>query len=297
MSLQQIPGHYIVSASATATGGGSFSAMYNTAVNSGSGFASATASVTGVQKSVPVYDYETSVLQPVTSYINYHQGIYASIDWSSVSAEGAISSTDVCVEIPNMNYNPDRVSAFAAVYDPNYSPATFLVSSVLFGYYELFGYQLPLTVSGSIAEAFSDFGPAYWENYSQSWADTTKLCFGYLYDYGSIDTATSLGVTATIGTITGYEYPYPDRPTAETVTFTASASAREAYNKVDEWYVVSGSISNGLTYNGRLGFAPAASTAAAIAAISSQKTAYFPSTAYTTTMQSAIVSSSQSGLF
>lgn len=296
MSLQQIPGHYIVSASATATGGGSFSAMYNTAVNSGSASASATASVTGVQRSIPVYDYETSVLQPTIQYIDYRNGIYASIDWSSVSADGAISSTDVCVEIPNMNYSPDRVSAFAAVYDPS-SPSTFLVSSELFNYYELFGYQLPLTVSGSIADAFSDFGPSYWEYYSQSWTNETKLCFGYLYDYGNIDTATSLGVTAKIGTITGYEYPYPDRPTSETATFTASASAHEVYRQTNGYYTIDGYVSDGKTYSNRLGYAPIAATGAIRENILSQNTAYFPITAYTTSLQSAIVSSSQSGLF
>lgn len=40
MSLQQIPGHYIVSGSATATGGGS--TLYNTAIT-----ATSTASATG----------------------------------------------------------------------------------------------------------------------------------------------------------------------------------------------------------------------------------------------------------
>lgn len=277
----------------TGGGGGSFSAMYNTAVSSGSASASATASVTGVQNMTPKYDYQTTVLQPMTDYIDYRSCIYAYLDWSSVSASGAISNTNISVEIPFLNYSPDRVTAFALVYDP----FGFLLSSKLFNYSEVLGYQMPITASGSVSAAFSDFSQGDWMVHSGSWTDTTKLCFGYRYDYGNIDTATSLGVTATAAVVTGYEYPYPDRPTSEVTTFTASASARELYRQVNGYYVIDGYASNGSTYTNRLGYAPSAATAAARGDITSQNTAYFPSTAYTTTMQSAIVSSSQSGLF
>lgn len=280
----------------TGGGGGSFSAMYNTAVSSGSASASATASVTGVQKMTPEYDYQTTVLQPMLDNINYRSCIYAYLDWSSVSASGAISNTNISVEIPFLNYSPDRVTAFAVVYDP-FQFGLFPLTSKLFNYSEVLGYQMPITASGSVSAAFSDFSQWDWADASGSWTDTTKLCFGYWYDYGSIDTASSLGVTATAAVITGYSYPYPYRPTSEVATFTASASAKEFYRPNNGYYLISGSISNGHTYSNQLGYAPIASTAAAITNISSQNTAYFPPTAYTTTIQSAIVSSSQSGLF
>lgn len=297
MSLQQIPGHYIVSASATGGGGGgSFSAMYNTAVSSGSGSALVTASVTGVQKLTPEYDYQTAVLQPMKEVIAYKSSLYTYLDWSSVSASGAISNTNISVEVPFMNYSPDRVTAFAIVYDP----LTFEVpiSSKLFNYSEVQGYQQPWTASGSVEDAFSDISESDWVAASGSWTDSTKLCFGYWYNYGSIDTATSLGVTATAAVVTGYDYPYPDRPTSEAVTFTASASATEQYFQQNSgYYTINGLASNGSTYSNRLGFAPITSVSIANKSISLQSTSYFPSTAYTTTMQSEIVSSAQSGLF
>lgn len=300
MSLQQIPGHYIVSASATSTGGGSFSAMYNTAVNSGSASASATASVTGVQKLIPQYDYTTSVLTPELGQINYVSAVFVRIPWYSVS--GNTDTNQFVIRIPQMN-QPYQISAIATTghyYDTSNtdwnfkSSYLFRMDSPIYPQYQDPSFQ----ESGSIKYACDDLLV-----YSGSWDDSIELWLGYAFNYASVlNPSTSLYASSVSSVITGSSYPYPDRPTSEVSSFTATASGSEKYvsgaisDYGSTWYPSARGTAIYYTSTGLAGDSIRMAYTAATSTLYGQVNSYFPTTAYTRTIESS-VTTSQSGLF
>lgn len=284
----------------TGGGGGSFSAMYNTAVSSGSASASATASVTGVQKLTPQYDYTTYVLTPQLGEINYKSAAFVRIPWSSVS--GNTDTKQFVIRIPQMN-DPYQISAIATTghyYDTSNTDWN-IKSSYLFRMDSPINpqYQDPsFQASGSIKYACDDLLV-----YSGSWDDSIELWLGYTFYYASVFyPSTSLYASSVSSVITGSSYPYPDRPTSEVSSFTATASGSEKYvsGAISDygitWYPSARGTESYCTSTGLAGDSIRMAYTAATSTLYSQAYSYFPTTAYTSTMESS-VTTSQSGLF
>lgn len=284
MSLQQIPGHYIVSGSATATGGGS--TLYNTAITATS-TASATGAYTATQ--IPVSAKDNVTASPTgleSAFAQYGRSFYAQVfDWSSFSALDTLF-----VEIP-MNYDVGQYTAFIGTgTDFDLAQEEGYVSN---GYLAI----KKGTYDTGVSTAVDRYHWSGLENYSPS---TVYVGFGTYamgQEYtGSMDTYFTGQVT------TGTAYPYPDRPVTDYFSATANATANEhislSFGKYSAWVV--GSATNGTKTAGINGNGIGGSVTALPSALSNVLgTGMFdnyPATAYSITRSTGSVISGSTGL-
>ena len=229
MSLQQIPGHYIISSSATATGGGS--TLYNTAITATS-TASATGAYTATQVPVSAKDNVTASPTGTTSqFVQYGPTFYAQVfDWSAVSALDTL-----VVDIP-MNYDVGQYTAFIGTgTDFNQARYTYEVTN---GYLQIKASAYDPGVSTTVdRELWSGLEP-----YNPS---TVYVGFGSYSMHQEYTGVMDNRFTGQVTTSTSY--PYPDRPLVDYFSATANATANEYL------YVVGGGYearANGTATNG-----------------------------------------------
>lgn len=286
MSLQQIPGHYIVSASATATGGGS--TLYNTAITATS-TASATAEYTATQIPVSAKDNVTASPTGTTSqFEQWQKSFYAQVfDWSAVSALNVLF-----VNIP-MNYDVGTYTAFVGTgTDFDQVIDTTQVSN---GYLKIQYGTYDTGVSVGVTKY-------QWSALGNYYPSTVYVGFGSYaiqQEYtGAMDNYFTGQVT------TGTAYPYPDRPVTDYFSASASATANEYIRSALWGYLakVTGSATNGtstLTINetGNIGTSiTALQTALSNVLGTGQFSATYPTTAYTITDSTGSVTSGSTGL-
>lgn len=228
MSLQQIPGHYIVSGSATATGGNT---LYNTAVTATS-TASATGAYTATQIPVSAKDNVTaSPTELESSFAPWSQSFYAQVfDWSAVS-----SLDKLFVNIP-MNYDVGGYTAFIGT-GTNFDMATY-TGQVSNGYLQIKAGSYDTGVSVAVDSY-------YWSELSNYYPSTVYVGFG---SYQMQQEYTGVMDNYFTGQeTTGTAYPYPDRPVTDYFSATGNATATEYIaSGLDGYYAkVSGSAFNG----------------------------------------------------
>lgn len=284
MSLQQIPGHYIVSASATATGGGS--TLYNTAITATS-TASATGAYTATQIPVSAKDNVTASPTGTTSqFAPWSTSFYAQMfDWS------AVSSLDVLfVNIP-MNYDVGNYTAFIGT-GTNFDLAQ-EEGYISNGYLAIKKGTYDTGVSVDVPRML-------WSGLEGYYPSTVYVGFGTYamsQEYtGSMDTYFTGQVT------TGTAYPYPDRPVTDYFSATANATANEcislSFGKYSAWVV--GSATNGPKTAGINGNGIGGSVTALQSALSKVLGAgmfdNYPVSAYSITRFTGSVTSGSTGL-
>lgn len=285
MGLQQIPGHYIVSASATATGGGS--TLYNTAITATS-TASATGAYTATQIPVSAKDNVTASPTGTTSeFVQYNRSYYAQVfDWSAVS-----SLDTLVVDIP-MRYDVGTYTAFVGT-GTNVDLAR-EYDYVWNGYLAIKSGTYDTGVSTYISrELWSGL-----ESYNPS---TVYVGFGS-YSMGQEYTGT-MDNYFTGQVTTGTSYPYPDRPIVDYFSATAYATANECISSVAGNYNarVTGSAKIGTStvtqiYGTGVGYSVTALRTALSNALGVYPYADYPATAYSTTMSTGSVTSGSTGL-
>ncbi len=285
MSLQQIPGHYIVSGSATATGG---NALYNTAITATS-TASATGAYTATQIPVSAKDNVTASPTGTTSqFVQYGPTFYAqAFDWSAVS-----SLDELFVNIP-MNYDVGQYTAFIGTgtdfdlaRESNY---------VWNGYLRVHAGAYDTGVS-------TDISRVLWSGLESYNPSTVYVGFGS-YSMGQEYTGT-MDNYFTGQVTTGTAYPYPDRPIVDYFSATASATAYEWISSIAGNYNarVTGSAKIGTsTVTPIDGTGVGYSVSALRPALSYVLGMYpydnnYPATAYSTTMSTGSVTSGSTGL-
>ena len=284
MSLQQIPGHFIVSGSATATGGNT---LYNTAITATS-TASATAAYTANQIPVSAKDNVTASPTGTTSqFVHYGPTFYAqAFDWSAVS-----SLDRVFVNIP-MNYDVGNYTSFIGT-GTDFDLAT--------GYEESNGYIQIKAGSYDTGVRFA-MTRDQWSaigNYNPS---TVYVGFGS-YSMGQEYTGT-MDNYFTGQMTTGTAYPYPDRPVTDYFSATANATANEYIKSALGGYLarVKGSATNGtstLTINdtGNIGKSITVLPAALSNVLGTgQFNTAYPTTAYSITRSTGSITSGSTGL-
>jgi hypothetical protein len=285
MSLQQIPGHYIVSGSATATGGNT---LYNTAITATS-TASATAKYTATQIPVSAKDNVTASPTGTTSqFTPWNASFFAQIfDWSAVSALDTLF-----VNIP-MNYDVGQYTAFIGT-GTNFDLAHELdhVSNGYLGV-KLGTYDTGVR-TGISRNLWSDL-----ESYNPS---TVYVGFGS-YSVGQEYTGV-MDNYFTGQVTTGTAYPYPDRPVTDYFSATASATAYEWISSIAGNYNarVTGSAKIGTSaltqiYGTGVGY----SVSALQTALSNALGVYpyyanYPETAYSSRMSTGSITSGSTGL-
>lgn len=227
MSLQQIPGHYIVSGSATATGGNT---LYNTAITATS-TASATAAYTATQ--IPVSAKDNVTASPTgleSSFAPWSQSFYAQVfDWSAVS-----SLDKLFVNIP-MNYDVGGYTAFVGT-GTTFDQATY-TGQVSNGYLRIKAGSYDTGVSVAVDSY-------YWSELSNYYPSTVYVGFG---SYQMQQEYTGVMDNYFTGQeTTGTAYPYPDRPVTDYFSASASATANEYIRDYFGYTVrVTGSATNG----------------------------------------------------
>lgn len=277
-------------------GGGGLDVMYNTS-KSGSASATASYAVTGEQIPKPVYKPSSDSLKVEYGNLNYLSAYYVRLDWTAISANW--KNIDIELFCPYANGQPIYVTGIVNTGYPNQTAASWpIASSMIFEdpYATWPGRSsIPtsgLTVSGSLQKACSSFILSA----SSNWTDPkTQLWLGFAYDYGSLNPS-EMYANITANILTGYVYPYPDRPTSEGTSFSASASAIEYFvPDVSGAYTItaSGAIHS---QGGRAGASIFVSYLDARDEVSSQIDSYFPKQAYTVSLLSS-VTTAQSGLF
>lgn len=284
MSLQQIPGHYIVSASATATGGGS--TLYNTAITATS-TASATAAYTATQIPVSAKDNVTASPTGTTSYFEqWQRSFYAQVfDWSAVS-----SLDRLFVTIP-MNYDVGRYTAFIGT-GTDFVQAT-ASDQVSNGYLAIKTGEYDTGVSNAVSRDL-------WSGLINYYPSTVYVGFGsyeMLQEYtGVMDNYFTGQVT------TGTAYPYPDRPVTDYFSASASATANEYIRNVLGYTArVTGSATNGtstLNINdaGNIGTSLSSLRTALTNVLGTYPYPNYPATAYSINWSTGSITSGSTGL-
>lgn len=282
MSLQQIPGHYIVSGSSTATGGGS--TLYNTAVTATS-TASATAKYTATQ--IPVSAKDNVTASPTgleSSFVQYNRSYYAQVfDWS------AVSSLDmVVVNIP-MNYDVGDYRAFVGT-GTDFDQAT-AYNYVSNGYLAVKNGSYDTGVSTSISRNI-------WSGLENYYPSTVYVGFG---SYAMQQEYTGVMDNVFTGRVTtGTALPYPDRPVTDYFSASAYATAKEyiAFGFPE----ARGSATNGtstiyISKNGNIGVSTTSLQTALSNVLSTGKfNTTYPTTAYAITGYTGSVTSGSTGL-
>lgn len=282
MSLQQIPGHYIVSA--TATGGGS--TLYNTAITATS-TASATGRYTATQ--VPVSAKDNVTASPTgleSAFVQYNRSYYAQVfDWSAVSALDTL-----VVDIP-MNYDVGYYTAFIGTgTDFNQAQEEGYVSN---GYIALKKGAYDTGVS-------TDVERYYWSGLEGYYPSTVYVGFG---SYSMNQEYTGVMDNYFTGQVTtGTAYPYPDRPLTDYFSATANATANEYISSSAGGYIVEvdGSATNGTKTvtidDHRIGGSISALRPALSNVLGTVMFDNYPTTAYSITRYTGSVTSGSTGL-
>ena len=283
MSLQQIPGHYIVSASATATGGGS--TLYNTAITATS-TASATGAYTATQIPVSAKDNVTATPTGTTSqFVQWNKSFYAQeFDWSAVS-----SLNTLFVDVP-VNYDVGNYKVFIGT-GTDFDLAQ---RSYVYNGYLLIGTGSYDTGVRAIVARYLWSGL---ESYSPSTVCVGIGSYSMGQDYtGAMDNFFTGQVT------TGTAYPYPDRPVVDYFSATANATANEYISSILGSYnaKVDGSATNGtktvdISGNG-IGYSVSALQSALSSALGVWMYDDYPVTAYSITRSTGGVTSGSTGL-
>ena len=283
MSLQQIPGHFIVSGSATATGGNT---LYNTAITATS-TASATAEYTATQKPVSAKDNVTAGSTGTTSHFaQWAASYYAQMfDWSAVS-----SLDTLFIDIP-MNYDVGAYKAFVGI-GTAFDQAT-AYDHVSNGYLAIQNGTYDTGVSTVISRDI-------WSGLGNYYPSTIYVGFGSYamqYEYtGTMDNYFTGQVT------TGTALPYPDRPVTDYFSATGNATANEYISWLAGEYVArgSGSATNGdrtiSIYDYRIGGSISALQTALSNVLGTGMFNNYPTSAYAITGSTGSVTSGSTGL-
>lgn len=283
MSLQQIPGHYIVSGSATSTGGNT---LYNTAITATS-TASATAAYTATQIPVSAKDNVTVFPTGTTSeFAPWSHSFYAQMfDWSSVSALDTLF-----VDIP-MNYDVGEYTAFAGT-GTDFDQATD-TGHVVNGYLRVQAGSYDTGVSVGVTRD-------QWSAIEDYYPSTVYVGFGSYHmqqEYtGVMDNVFTGQVT------TSTAYPYPDRPVTDYFSATGNVTANEYISWLAGEYVarVSGSATNGdrtiSIYDYRIGGSISALQTALSNVLGTGMFNNYPTSAYAITGSTGSVTSGSTGL-
>lgn len=284
MSLQKIPGHYIVSGSATATGGNT---LYNTAITATS-TASATAKYTATQIPVSATDNVTASPTGVeSSFASYQKSFYAQVfDWSAISALDTLF-----VNIP-MNYDVGQYTAFIGT-GTNFDLAQeegYVVNGYLAVKNGTYDTGVSTTVDRNLWSELEYYHPS-----------TIYVGFG---SYSMGQEYTGLMDNYFTGQVTtGTAYPYPDRPIVDYFSATATATAYEWISSIAGNYNarVTGSAKIGTStvtpiYGTGVGCSVSALRTALSNALGVYPYADYPATAYSITMSSGSITSGSTGL-
>lgn len=209
MSLQQIPGHYIVSASAT--GGGGSNCVYSTAV-SATATASGQAFFTATQVPVSAYDVVQIIGEGYLGTADYQNAWIFQVAISSITDAGNLS--DLTITLPNYNYNPDkmdiRLTGGTASGFSSFGPGNSLLSNITNpGQYTV--------SSATMVESANNFKS--WFNYTYMYL----LAMAYYGNYTSVAPSADMSVAS----LTGTALPFPDRPAYETASANLSALGYE----------------------------------------------------------------------
>ena len=284
MSLQQIPGHYIVSGSSTATGGGN--TLYNTAITATS-TASATAAYTATQIPVSAKDNVTASPTGTTSYFaQWQRSFYAQVfDWSAVSALDALF-----INIP-MNYDVGQYTAFVGT-GVDFDQAM-VTSHAPNGYLKIQDGSYGTGVSAvATRDQWSDM-----EAYDPSTVYVGFGSYSMQQEYtGAMDNYFTGQVT------TGTAYPYPDRPVTDYFSASASATANEYIRNVLGYTArVTGTATNGtstLNINdaGNIGTSLSSLRTALTNVLGTYPYPNYPATAYSINWSTGGVTSGSTGL-
>lgn len=210
MSLQQIPGHYIVSSSAT--GGGGSNCVYSTAV-SATATASGQAFFTATQVPVSAYSTDQIIGAGYLGTADNRNAWIFQLQLSAITAAEKLS--DLTITIPNYNYNPDVMSFYmtgSSESDLNY-----------------FGNQGPELLRDKYAPGQYTVPSATMlasANNFKNWYNCTYLyiiAMAWYGSYSSVAPSADMSGAALAGT----SLPYPDRPTSETASASLSAVGYE----------------------------------------------------------------------
>lgn len=210
MGLQQIPGHYIVSASAT--GGGGSNCVYSTAV-SATATASGQAFFTATQVPVSAYNTEQLIGEGYLGTAAGRNSWIFQVELNAITAAGNLS--DLTITLPNYNYNPDimvinMTGATASGLNSFNDQGPILLNNK----YAPGQYTVP---SATMVESANNF---------KSWYNSTYLYIIAMAWYGDY---TSIAPTADMSgaSLTGTSLPFPDRPAYETASASLSALGYE----------------------------------------------------------------------
>lgn len=280
MSLQQIPGHYIVSGSATATGGNT---LYNTAVTATS-TASATGAYTATQIPVSAKDNVTVFPTGTTSeFVVWHHSFYAQMfDWSSVSALDTLF-----VDIP-MHYDVGQYKAFVGI-GTDFDQATD-TGHVMNGYLAVKSGSYDTGVSAALSQDL-------WADIGNYYPSTLYVGFG---SYEMQQEYTGVMDNVFTGQVTtGTALPYPDRPVTDYFSASAYATAKEyiAFGFPE----ARGSATNGtstiyISKNGNIGVSTTSLQTALSNVLSTDKFNNYPTSSYAITGSTGSVTSGSTGL-
>lgn len=283
MSLQQIPGHFIVSGSATATGE---STLYNTAITATS-TASATGAYTATQIPVSAKDNVTASPTGTTSqFAEWSKSFYAQMfDWSAVS-----SLDSLFVDIP-MNYDVGAYKAFVGI-------GTAFDQATAFDYVSN-GYLL-VQNGGYDTGVSTVISRDRWSGLGNYYPSTVYVGFG---SYAMQQEYTGVMNNYFTGQVTtGTSLPYPDRPVTDYFSATGNATANEYISWLAGEYVarVSGSAANGdrtiSIYDYRIGGSIYALQTALSNVLGTGMFNNYPTSAYSITSTTGSVTSGSTGL-
>lgn len=213
MSLQQIPGHYIVSASSTGGGGGGGNALYNPSITA-TAYASGVIPFTGTQIPLSAYDevnIATALLTSTASYVSYSYGFA----WSAIKNKlNAIAVTYSA----STTYGQIKPAIWSS-----YNEATPVTSWPTAGVFSSNNYEYnSFTAQGSMSSCISSFVNVI--GGTSRLNDSHVLNIGFNSYYGD---GFTLDMSAMTRELTSTSLPFPDRPSSEVYTASASASATE----------------------------------------------------------------------
>lgn len=231
MSLQQIPGHFIVSASAT--GGGGSNCVYSTAV-SATATASGQAFFTATQVPVSAYDQGSIITSTATGKMGgYNAWIYR-FDYSSLLASQTL--TDLAVTLPNYNYNPGQMYVYLGI---STDPGT-----TSYGTYSKLEDDLSAPGSHTIYASAVKHVASIMTSYGSSMAILIGAWWG---DYMAAQPTADMSGQS----VTGTSLPYPDRPAYETASASLSALGYEwVAQSGTGWISTASATAHGLYSNG-----------------------------------------------
>lgn len=209
MGLQQIPGHYIVSASAT--GGGGSNCVYSTAVTA-TATASGQAFFTATQVPVSAYDVAQIIGEGYLGTADYQRAWFFPVELSAITAAETLS--DLTITLPDYNSNPGqmaiRLTGATASGFSSFGAGEALLSAVT----APGQYTVP---SATMVQRANNYKS--WFNYTYLYL----IAMAYWGDYTSVaPTADMSGAS-----LTGTSLPFPDRPDSETASASLSALGYE----------------------------------------------------------------------